>query len=453
LLVGNASTITEFCNACHGDTAPGASTNVVSGVFDSGPSAGGASGGSSGSMGAHPADPNTGFTGDGGAVPVTSYSTASTFGAPLNGGGFDRMPDPYAWQAGGNLTNTVSFVSTTSAHKMDAVGPLWGSGSAVSSFGGANTPGAGPGLVCTDCHDPHGSSNYRLLKAKPNPAVGAPTVGGYASDGQTPNPFVFSNEVGYPIPSGLDNPGSGTVYTGTLAATVGGFLKGVDGATQVTAYRPDYTDTNGTVILNTTAQPQTLTATKSISTWCAACHSNYNQRSAGTAVSYDYSPYFPGVGTAAAAGTPGTTQVGTTDYHRHAVDQNMAAGTGATRALAEQTVAAPAWVPLENNAYGSAAAYVGGTPGALPSTNDYWRGYIGCLTCHRAHGSSVSMSTTGWASAHLVKNLTTNVYMPVKDNVMGVDPDKGVYNGTYNQGTSALLRANDRGVCERCHNK
>ena len=31
--------MTEFCNACHGDTAPGASTNVASGIFDSGPSA------------------------------------------------------------------------------------------------------------------------------------------------------------------------------------------------------------------------------------------------------------------------------------------------------------------------------------------------------------------------------------------------------------------------------
>ena len=37
LLVGSATTMTEFCNACHGDLAPGASTNVVRGVFDSGP--------------------------------------------------------------------------------------------------------------------------------------------------------------------------------------------------------------------------------------------------------------------------------------------------------------------------------------------------------------------------------------------------------------------------------
>ena len=36
LLVGTAQTMSEFCYVCHGDTAPGASTNVQSGIFDSG---------------------------------------------------------------------------------------------------------------------------------------------------------------------------------------------------------------------------------------------------------------------------------------------------------------------------------------------------------------------------------------------------------------------------------
>ena len=39
LLVGSASTMTEFCNTCHGDAAVGAGTNVMAGQFDSGPSA------------------------------------------------------------------------------------------------------------------------------------------------------------------------------------------------------------------------------------------------------------------------------------------------------------------------------------------------------------------------------------------------------------------------------
>ena len=84
---------------------------------------------------------------------------------------------------------------------------------------------------------------------------------------------------------------------------------------------------------------------------------------------------------------------------------------------------------------------------------DFTTNYIGCLTCHRAHGSSTQM--TGWAAAHLETSVvgTHTVYVPVRDGIAGVDPDKGSYGGVNNQGSSALLRADNRGVCERCHNK
>jgi predicted CXXCH cytochrome family protein len=392
LLVGSASTMTEFCNACHGDTAPGASTNVASGVFDSGPSAS-----SSGTVGA--AGDTTGS--DGGVV-TSMYKTASTFNAPLNGGGFNRMPDPYAWQS----STSISYKAASSAHKMDVSGPLWGSGVALSAVPTQLN------LTCTDCHDPHGTSNYRLLKAQ----VNGVTVGGYDSN-DVPTPIVFSNEVGYPVPVSVANPGGG-VQVGSLPN--GGWLKHQAGADQMALYRPNYTDTNGTPILHTDAS--TTSTTKSMSTWCSACHTNYNQTNAASAVSYNYSPYLPGVGSAA--------QVGTKDYHRHAVNQTMAAGIGAGRSLAEQVVQDSAWVPLEN-------------PG---SGGDWSDGYLGCLTCHRAHGSSVDM--TGWAAAHLTTN-TAGVYIPVIDAVPGVDPAKNSTTG----GTSSLLRANNRGVCERCHNK
>ena len=77
-------------------------------------------------------------------------------------------------------------------------------------------------------------------------------------------------------------------------------------------YRPNYTKTDGTVILHTETLPQT----KSMSVWCSACHTAYNQPNAATAVTYNYDPYLPGLGAAP--------QVGSKAYHRHAVDQNMA---------------------------------------------------------------------------------------------------------------------------------
>ena len=58
-------------------------------------------------------------------------------------------------------------------------------------------------------------------------------------------------------------------------------------------------------------------------------------------MTYNYNPYLPGLGAAA--------QVGSKAYHRHAVDQNMAAGTGVGRALQEEVVQDSAWVPLENS--------------------------------------------------------------------------------------------------------
>ena len=413
LLVGDAQTMTEFCNACHGDLAPGASTNVASGIFDSGPSAAAltSTGGSQG--------PATGALGTTvGAVDntsvVTTYRTASVFNAPLNGGGFNRMPDPYAWQNPGGAT--IAYKASTSAHKMDVSGPLWGAGNAMSDSGSSLS-----NMTCTDCHDPHGTANYRLLKAQPNP--GGPVVGGYQADGVTPNPFVFGNEQGYPIPNSLaDNPSGGIVYG---AAPDGGWLKHQDGADQMAVYRPNYTDTTGTPILHTS----TVANTKSLSVWCSACHQQYNQPNANVGVNYSYNNYLPGMG--------GAAQVGATSYHRHAVDQNMLAGTaGITQTLTEQVVSDNKWVPLETAA------------NIVPTK---WQDdYIGCLTCHRAHGSSVEM--TGFAAAHLSVN-AEGTYAPVRDNIPGVDPDKGSYNGANNQGTSSLLRADNRGVCERCHNK
>ena len=62
--------------------------------------------------------------------------------------------------------------------------------------------------------------------------------------------------------------------------------------------------------------------------------------------------------------------------------------------------------------------------------------WIECLTCHRAHGTSVTM--TGWADE------------------LADDPNDEIPSFIAQSGTgepSALLRLENRGVCEVCHNK
>ncbi|MDZ4179322.1 MAG: hypothetical protein U1E29_08835 [Coriobacteriia bacterium] len=384
LLVGSATTMTEFCNACHGDLAPGASTNVVSGVFDSGPT-----GADTQSIG----DLNGGV--------VVQYESESLFNAPLNGGGFTQMPDPYQWEE----FTTVNLVAATSAHSMETAGPLWGAGTAVPNW---------PNLTCTDCHDPHGTSNYRLLKG----SINGNTVGGYGVDGETPDAFVFSYETGYPDPT-----------SGVL-----GWLKHEDGAAQMVAYKPDYT--GGTKILH-----QDATGAKSMSVWCAACHENYATAHGNTAdnggllATYNYD-----VSVGAPLSEDGV--VGAQVRHRHPVDVTLAAGWGPGRALQEQ-VKSDKFIPLELD--------LGNTPG---DDSTFYQNYIGCLTCHRAHGASAEM--TGWSAAHLDTNAAGTV-IPVQDGIPGVSPAKdgtpGIPGDPAIDGSSALLRVDERGVCERCHNK
>jgi hypothetical protein len=70
--------------------------------------------------------------------------------------------------------------------------------------------------------------------------------------------------------------------------------------------------------------------------------------------------------------------------------------------------------------------------------------WIECLTCHRAHGSDATMD--GFAGATLLP-ATVEGFNTLLPGAPGSD------DGVPPTGDSALLRADNRGVCERCHNK
>ncbi len=362
LLVSSATNMTDFCYACHGNGAPGASTNVQNGIYDSGPS------------GTATASPNG----------TTIFAaTNSSYDTTLNGGGFDKI---------GSSASPVM-----SSHNMGTVqGSLVRWGYADPNGGASNlTPMASFG--CNDCHDPHGSSNYRLLKDQ----VNGVTVGGYVGN-NTPNAYVISNEQGFPF---------------------GGFKKGALGAADIANYVPNYT-----------APEYAKLPGRAMSTWCSACHTDYNV----TDGSKDSS---------LTAYTYGTAE-GAKVRHRHPVDIALSVGTSldpANRALNTPVLNDPG-LPLEMG-FGLVASGKTHTSAVIWDTT----GNISCLTCHRAHGSNSTM--TGWAVADIVP--TTGGFGPVKlapgnpanpgslTNPLGVAPN---YSG-------AILRFDNRGVCERCHNK
>ncbi len=336
LLVGSASTMLEFCYACHGDSAPGASTNVQAGIFDGAASTAAAVAG--GALVA--------------TTPTSPYQTASTFNMPLNGGGFDQAAYNYSWEENAGAV----YKAVTSSHSMERTGVLWGAG---------NGSNQSTYLICTSCHDPHGSSNYRLLKD----TVNNTPVGGYNSTGSlgetAPDAFVYSTEVGYPLTS------------------EGGWKKGPDGAAQMAIYKPDYT--GGTPVAAGTLD-------KSLSSWCAGCHTGYNHNSDDPATK-NYGSY--------------ETTVGAQVRHRHPVDIPLTAGDAIIQTPAMEFVLDKR-IPLEANV------------GAA----DYRSNNVGCLTCHLAHGSSQDM--TGWAAASLSGvGLAEGDFIPVIGRRPGCQPGQG----------------------------
>jgi len=349
LLISESDTMLAFCLACHDDASQGADTNVIGGTYQG-----------------------------------TKYGTPD--GNLISGafGGVNKSVSTTALvdQAGHVVT---SFHITTE-------GSTWG------AFGGGTTGdvtqllGTGNKIVmtCTTCHDPHGSSNYRILRD----VVNGVTVGGYDSaatgkdpfgndwspQNPKPTPFVISDEEGFPQ---------------------GGFQLHVSYAT---TYTPNYTKAQY-------AKAPDNNTGKGMSGWCAGCHTQYIVADAASATLVNGVPtvlngskYNSGDG------------LGFIDRHRHSVNVALASYTGTSTMITGDTLG----LPLDHDISEKANVHNSDTD------------WIECLTCHNAHGTTATMA--GYAN---FKTLTTD-----DPGYRGVLPDY-----------SNLLKLDNRAVCEHCHNK
>lgn len=143
-----------LCFTCHGTSATGGKTDVVSGL---------------------------GYT----------ASLPRSGPGALRGGGFTsaligsnaptgQVTDSF--NATGIVPVKAAGVTTTSTHSVDGTaGTAWGNGVLGSATAGKNVS-----LSCGSCHDPHGNGNYRILK--PLPRDSGATVGIAIADYTPPAP-------------------------------------------------------------------------------------------------------------------------------------------------------------------------------------------------------------------------------------------------------------------------
>jgi predicted CXXCH cytochrome family protein len=313
-------------------------------------------------------------------------------GAPgkrLNGGGFVNLPMlGYPGDTAG-----VTVEAVTSTHTVEGLGGGSGLGTAWGSLG---PTGEGPGvagvLECTSCHNPHGSTNYAILRDSDN-GHGAPT--GWFSQGEdgSDDPATCSDAI--------DNGGG----DGADGADASGDCAWI--------YLKDWQDdqvlpTDNLIAaggIDKYATGNYANYTEGMDAFCANCHTEYLTPSGSGAVAS--APYDAG------------DENGAVPRFRHAVVRSASSSADGVLRRAAYDRSATDGDPLSwDDVNGNGNWDPGEAFNETPSVNETARSGFTCLTCHFAHGTAAT--ATGYADD-------------------GITAD------------SALLYYDNRGVCRVCH--
>lgn len=313
----------------------------------------------------------------------------------LNGGGFE----------------SVNGTPVTSAHSVEGLplpggGHASGIGTAWGSQNGDGTPVADAGvgvqgtLECTSCHNPHGSTNYRILNDRGTGS--SPAAKWVASDVDLLDWVNYQviatrdDAPNYGFTTSITNcPAAPTVPAGTATPYVG-FDGG--GSRCMARYTSGVYSGSGK-----TAVPD---ITKGMNAFCATCHKGYLTGSGAYAWN---SLGTPVLATPPGAGTPTWVPGYPVFYPGKQDAQDGHGNVERFRHSVDRTRSSYPKQPLRFAALGMDPA----PSGTLSYTA------MGCLTCHFAHGSAAA--ATGEAA--------------------GVAPTND----------SALLFYDNRGVCISCH--
>lgn len=358
-------------------------------------------------------------------------------GAPLNGGGFEQAVVMSNYELGTPAASAAGPVTSSHTVADLPVVPSGGgtptpaSGSATAWGGASSGQGAGPGtLECTSCHNPHGSTNYRIL----NDTTGVA------------NEWIPSNTdllqwVQYQVLATRDD---GPTYTFTIDSTncpttmpyvIGGAAVAVKtvmvpapgiGSRCLARYTSGVFayPTPSPAAAGATAVPD---VTKGMNAFCGTCHKSYLTMS-GSAYKFN-SQNTPVPGTTFTP-VPGMTNYpyiypGTQDSldgngdiarYRHSVDRTASGGKEAMRFAA-----------LGNDP---------NPPGGIAYSA------LGCLTCHFAHGSAAAQTPAAGTGGFPPATTTPGP---------GGTPPAGPVGPDGPAGDSSLLFYSNRGVCISCH--